>query len=174
MRTGLIAVGAVVLIVYGMPAYARVFSPERHEIDPALALEDTMAPSPPVVFVDRITRGRGPVLLSDGNLRDSSTDVFGIVSVRVVRLMDDRTPMDQIGLRVVPCDSSAIIRGAGYDFRPLRSPKTGTFSFPLVWIDGATEVQEPISEQLLVYAIDPAGNLSAEADTILVEDPGRP
>ena len=82
--------------------------------------------------------------------------------------------MKQIGLRVVPCDSSAIIRGPGYDFRPQLSPKTGTYSFSLVWDDGATEVQEPISERFLVYAVDLGGNQSVEADTILVVDPGRP
>jgi len=174
MRTGLIAVVTVVLIVYGKPAPARIFGPERHEVDPAQALEDTMPPSPPVVLVERITRGRGSVLLGDGNMRDLETDRYGSVSIRVVQLMDDSTPEKLIGLRVLPCDSSSIIRGPEYDFRPRLSPKSGVCSFPLVWEDGATEVQEPISERFLIYAIDLAGNLSAEADTILIVDPGRP
>lgn len=174
MKTSLIVIGVIVLIVLGIPALACLLGPEKHEVDPAIALKDTMAPSPPVVIVEVITRGRGPVPIGGGDLRSSSMDDLGFATVRVVQLTDDRTPVSQIGLRVVPCDSTAIIRGPGYDFRPQLSPKTGTLSFSLVWIDGATDVQEPIYEEFLVYAVDLGGNLSAEADTIWVVDPGRP
>jgi hypothetical protein len=68
-------------------------------------------------------------------------------------MLDDDTPPELMGLRVVPLDSlSRFGRRSGpfTDFCPRYLPAEHCWTYSMVWLDGATVTHEPISERLLL------------------------
>ena len=156
--------------------FASMAGMSRHEVSDAVAKIDSTPPSKPILELVSIRRGRGPVKQDDGFFMSSSTDDLGTVSIRVTSLKDDQTPVEQMGLRIINLNQSSEVGNQmlpRYDIRPFRSKNSGALLVYLHWIDGAQDVQEPISEKLAVFAIDLTGNISTEAATIVIVDPGR-
>jgi hypothetical protein len=149
----------------------------RHEVSDQAAQIDSIPPGRPDLELIGVSRGKGPEKLDNGNFRYMSTDDLGTVGIRVLSLTDDQTPNEQIGLRVINLNGASEIGNQmvpGYDFRPFRFKQSEYPQIYLSWIDGSEDKQEPIAEEFAVYAIDSAGNVSVEADTVVVMDAGRP
>jgi hypothetical protein len=148
-----------------------------HQIDPTKVGIDVMAPSPPDVAVVSIVRGRGPRSNGDGTLTGLSTDDLGMAQIRVTGMSDNDTAPTAMGLRIVVADSltelGRHIQPRG-DVRPTYSKADDSWQFWLSWVDGGTDIQEPVALRILFRAVDAAGNVSAIADTLDLKDPGRP
>jgi len=99
-----------------------------------------------------------------------------MVRLEVTELIDDDSLPAEMGLRIVVPDSLSEIGRQlrpSSDVRPSFSKSNGTWQLWLSWVDGGEDKQEPIALQVLVYAVDAAGNVSAMADTLALVDPGR-
>ena len=126
---------------------------------------DTEPPQPVLAEVGRITRGRN----STGN----SCDDIGLVEVNIVRAGDNRTPMDRLGFRVTIVDGTIPWGFAGrHAARRVVPDREGRVRFPLTWVDGASDVQEPFDFTFVVTAVDLAGNESAQSTPIRAAHPG--
>ena len=148
----------------------------RHEIDGTKVGVDIIRPAAPHVTVLRITRGWAPAPGSDGLSVWRGGEGIGSVHLRIAGMVDDDTPAELMGLRVVPLDSlSQFARTMGpiSNYRPRFLPGEDCWTYKVQWYDDSTPSQEPLAERLLIYAVDAAGNLSATADTLAVIDPGR-
>ena len=160
----------------GSAALACLDGMRPHELSGELVGIDVERPSRPEVELIEIWRGRGGRSLDNGMVEISSTDDLGMARFRVVSLEDDTSLSEHIGLRVVIIGEPTELAEEmvpKYDFRPFCFSSEDYPTFHLAWIDGATDTQEAISETFAVYAIDEAGNVSSEADTLIVVDPGR-
>lgn len=148
-----------------------------HRIDQARVGVDVIAPSCPDVEVVSVVRGRGPRINGDGTMTSISTDDLGMAQIKVAGMADNDSAPTEMGLRIVVADSltelGRRIQPRG-DVRPSYSQADGSWQFWMSWVDGATDKQEPVALRILIRAIDAAGNVSATADTLDLQDPGRP
>lgn len=162
-----IGVSVAIACMEGMP---------RHELSAELQGIDSVPPSRPKVELVGVKRGRAGRVTEDGMVKINSTDDLGVVSVRVLSLEDDISSPENIGLRVVVVGEPSELSQEmvpDYDFRPFHFAKEDYPTFAFVWIDGRSNTQEPIAEKFAIYAIDEAGNVSIDADTLEVVDAGR-
>ena len=115
--------------------------------------------------------------MGNGLYSGSSLDDLGRASLSITGLVDSETPREAMGLRIVSTDTLSAFGRNIYplgDVQPSYSSTAGSWQLGMSWIDGATDKQKAISLRLLFYAIDSAGNVSAEADTVELVDSGRP
>lgn len=157
-------------------AFACLVGAPAHKVDPGKIGVDVVAPPRPDVEVVSVVRGQGPRIHADGTATSVSTDDLGMVRLKVAELIDDDSLPSEMGLRIVVPDSLSELGrqlGPSGDVRPSFSKSDETWEIWLAWVDGSEDKQEPISLQVLVYAIDAAGNVSAMADTLALVDPGR-
>ena len=176
-RTIVITIAAISIAGFAHLVSACLMGMPHHEVSELAAQTDSIPPARPTLELAHVTRGKGPVQREDGLWTSWSTDDLGIASLNVLELSDDQTLPEKMGLRMICLDESSEVgnhMAPSYDFRPFRSERSEHPKVSLSWIDGAKNTQEPLSETFAVYAIDLAGNVSVEADTVVVVDPGRP
>lgn len=142
----------------------------RHIVSEFETKRDSIAPAKPHVQVGKIIRGK--VREYFGNSCSgviSSQDYLGRVSINVAGLHDNQTPINGMGLRIINLNEFS---ENGKQMEPdydIKANKT----IILYWADGSRFEQDPLDERFAVFAIDAAGNLSVEADTVYIIDPGR-
>ena len=138
-----------------------------HELDPIEKQLDHVPPSPPQMSVFSIQRGRGPN--SDGS--GSSCDDIGVIVLKLDQpTQDDRTLPDKIGYLWQVSDGQPPAELVPPS-RPVRLRDDGLLS--LVWVDGATDEQEPLDFSVTVTAFDLAGNESQPSEPIHIQHPGH-
>jgi hypothetical protein len=173
VRTGLVSLLVLLAFQRGI-SLACMAAPQKHEIEQEAAFSDFKAPATPKLEVLKVTRGKGPIVQEGGLVQFSSVDGSGVVQIGVIGLSDDQSAEGEIGLRARCIGGKFPVENLyvpDFDFKPL-ADDSGQSMF-VMWDDGRTDEQEPISFSIEVYSIDRAGNVSALPDTVLVEDPGR-
>jgi hypothetical protein len=149
----------------------------RHEVDSVAAKTDSIPPPPPSLKVIGVYRGVGPRDNGDGTETIWSSDGIGSVSLEILSIEDNMSSPLEMGFRLVCIGAVSKIAhqlNPNYDFRPHLSNESTNKYISLSWNDGGRHTQEAILVRFAVYSIDHAGNVSAEADTIVISDPGRP
>lgn len=143
------------------PALAcSLLGPQVHTLDEAS--DDVTPPETPRLLELSVSRGGG----GPPGTWSSCSDI-GAVGLALAA-DDDVSPAEAIGFRLT-------LAGGVLPFElpadPVRPQGQGWLT--LNWIDEATREQEPIDATLSIEAVDEAGNVSAEALTVQVVDPGR-
>lgn len=132
---------------------------------------DISAPTAPGEVTVRVTRGVGPTCVGP-MCSSTSCDDLGTVSLSFPASTDDTSVPEAIGYRLRMIDGTLPAGlSLGEPQRAARVGDDGTVSLPLVWIDDATNDQEPFDFTLGVTAIDEAGNESEEVE-VVVSDAG--
>jgi hypothetical protein len=144
---------------------------DKHAADPSERGLDTRAPAQVVARVAKVTRGQGP-RLRDPGVGPSSCDDLGFIEIELVRFEDDRTPPERLGYRIGPPIGTppATLRPATDAYRLLPGQERRVV---LVWIDGATDEQEPFDFTVVLTAVDSAGNESVASEPVRAVHPGR-
>ena len=136
---------------------------DEHLIDDTI--EDEVAPSLPSLDELDINRGVGPTRSGLGSQMSTSCDDLGWITLRL-SAEDDLSPPENLGF-VFTLDTGSL--PFTLPSEPAR-PFDGSITF--VWIDGATDDQEPIEATVTVNTMDEAGNLSAESLLLTISDEG--
>ena len=165
-----IASGAVLAWALWFPAPSdacSVAAAPAHEVDPSEVARDDTPPDPPTgLTVVTIDRGRGATCDADGVCMSTSCDDLGIVALEWRPGSDDRTPADQLGVVIrVAGDEDFWFAERGEAVRPYSA---GAHS--LIWVDGASDEQEPLDLVLEVSHIDLAGNESEPVTVRVVHE----
>jgi uncharacterized protein (TIGR03382 family) len=127
--------------------------------DPGEVELDRTPPGPATLSVDRIQRGVG------FDRRESSCDDLGWVVLSAVA-EDDRTPASELGYEF------EVVGGSPPEGIDIPTMVVRWFD-RLIWLDGATDTQEPFSFRLRVRAVDLAGNRGPWSEPITIHDEGR-
>jgi hypothetical protein len=139
----------------------------EHPIDPS-STDDVPPAAVEKVSID-IMRGHGPESSGcNGSHSETSCDDLGIVGLRVTPPEDDSTPGDQLGF-VITLTAGKL---PGDVVLPPNAVRGFQGSLPLVWIDGASDEQEPIDFTVTLSAVDEAGNVGPPSNPIRIQDPG--
>ena len=170
LKSSAVAMVAVAGLVSMIPADADACSfagPEIHTLDAAEQAVDVAPPGAPTLLDLQIVRGQGPQSAGCGGSSATSCDDIGQIRLNLVAA-DDRTDAARIGYRI-SLAGGALPSGLLLPDEPIR-----TFDgwISLIWIDEATDDQERIEFSLTVTAIDLAGNESAPAASIQVDNAG--
>lgn len=156
------------LALLASPAFACLFAVGApHEV--VANPDDTTAPSTPGALSAEVTRGVGPTC-SFGVCQSTSCDDIGTIYLSFPGSEDDVSAPTAIGYRL------RVVEGAPPDDLTVdetRDPDSvdGDAHLALIWIDEATDDQEPFSFVIGVTAVDEAGNESAEV-TLEISDEG--
>jgi len=145
---------------------------EPHAIDPNAGLFDTDPPKPPrLLKVDGIKRGVGPDITG----ASTSCDDLGTLTLTMEAAEDQRTPPEEMGYRVQLAAGSlpdGLTLPAGPVRQlPLAEGDQQRAKLLFVWIDGATDEQEPLDFTLDITPVDRAG-LEGGAARVRVKHPG--
>ena len=140
-------------------------------------LFDWKAPTAPTIASIAIKRGKGPVQLESGHWKLSSCDGLGWVTIGVDPPDDNRTRADRFGYLIEVVEGEA---PPGFvpekPHRALFRRETGDdeagFFFTLLWIDEATDDQEPLDVTIVVKAKDRAGHVSKASTPLRIYHPG--
>ena len=139
-----------------------------HQLDPAEQKIDRTPPARVAAGVKNIRRGRGPVKHGDGAMAVSSCDDLGSITLQLTA-SDDRTSTDNLGYLPVGVEGD-LPSGLLERVEVQRADDDGALT--LWWIDGATDVQEPLKFALAIIAVDLAGNRSAPSEPVWIVHPG--
>jgi len=155
---------------------ASIVAPPEFSIDLSLTAIDSIPPATPIIEIIDVHRGIGPRDNGDGSWSSISTDAIGVVTFAIRTSETDKDPVSEIGVKLVDLGGEEAIenlRVPDYFVRPTKNRLNSEFTTYVFWIDGATDEQEPIAHMLAIHAVDRAGNVSAHADTVKINDPGR-
>jgi len=148
---------ASLLTLLAAPALACSFvEPEPFVVDDTL--EDAEAPAAPVILSMTVTRGAEATRPLGDEPAISCTDL-GFIELEL------DGPSEEVGHRFT------VIDGDAPDDLGLPGEPVVGLDFAFIWVDGATDDQEPLSLTIEVVAVDLAGNESAPT-TFTVDDPG--
>ncbi len=138
-----------------------------YQVDPEEQRIDHTPPAAFQVSNVEVARGRGPIAIGGGISSFTSCDDIGAVTFALGPPRDDRTPSDEIGIeaRVVGGTPPAGLNVIGRTL-VLRDAR-----FTLHWIDGATDVHQPLDFTVVLVSVDRAGNRGAPSEPIHVESP---
>ncbi len=155
------------LTVLTPPAHACLSDgPVAYVVSDEAALVDHEPPAAPRVVSVGITRSPDPIYHRepDGScmVGTSSCDGIGWVEIVVEPPVDDQSPSDDLGYRVIP--SSRHLR---QPVQFLAAPEGSLF-----WTF-EDDPLEPIDASFQVVAVDRAGNESAPSEVVEWSDPGR-
>lgn len=163
--TSLLCAGFLLCAASSAPALACSFiDNEEHVIDDTL--EDEVAPSVPTLVDLSVTRGVGPTRAGFGSQMSTSCDDLGWISLQL-SAEDDLSAPENLGF-VFALDSGTLPFSL-----PTEAVRPFDGSFTFVWIDGATDEQEPFEATVTAHTMDEAGNLSAESLLLTLSDEGR-
>lgn len=137
---------------------------DDHVIDDTLS--DEVAPSLPTLDAQSVNRGVGPSGGLFGGQSVSSCDDLGWVTLEL-SAEDDLSAPEALGFLF------ALDSGSLPFTLPTEAVRPFDGSITFVWIDEATDEQEPIEATVTVNTVDEAGNLSAEALLLTISDEGR-
>jgi hypothetical protein len=159
------AVGALPLCAPAPARACSIAAPTAHVVDPAMQATDQMAPTLSPIPAPTIGRGFAPGGCSGSS---SSCDDIGVIQIQP-KATDDMTPAEQIGFRITlaggTLPAGLTLPADAIDLTP-GYPIVG-----LIWVDGATNDQDPVDFTLSIVAVDRAGNESAP-QTVVVHDDG--
>jgi|SRR5262245_17758268 len=160
-------IGALFWLIGGRNAEACSFIVPKHELDATEQRLDHQPPGQVVATLVSIGRGRAP------GPNANSCDDLGTIRIELLRFEDDRTPQEKLGYVVKLAEGTLpehwLLQDTPYRILPDRD---GRLRFTLVWIDGATDEQEPIDFSLVVSAVDLAGNEGPPSLPIRIRHPG--
>jgi MYXO-CTERM domain-containing protein len=137
---------------------------DEHLIDDTIA--DEVAPGLPTLDDLSVTRGVGPTRSGFGSQSVSSCDDLGWITL-ALSAEDDLSAPESLGFVFALDTGSLPFTLPSEAVRPF----DGSITF--VWIDEATDEQEPIEATVTVNTVDEAGNVSAESLLVTISDEGR-
>lgn len=158
---------AVATFLFAAAAFPCSIVVEPHVIEPAEQRIDRTPPDRVVAEVKNIRRGRGPVAHGDGTMAVSSCDDLGSLTIGVTT-SDDRTSKENLGYVAIRVDGEV---PAGL-LENVQAQRIGSGDLTLWWVDGGTDVQEPLEFALSIVAVDLAGNRSAPSEPLWIRHPG--
>jgi hypothetical protein len=123
--------------------------------------DDVAAPTGLTLGAVDVTRGQGPRGFFGGVI--TSCDDVGFIGLDATAT-DDRTAAAALAYRVVLVEG-ALPDGLVLPDGPMVYPTPGRLDW--VWVDGATDDQEPFAFTLEVVALDEAGNVSEPAEVAI-------
>ncbi|HEU5162847.1 MAG TPA: hypothetical protein VFV54_06870 [Thermoanaerobaculia bacterium] len=154
------------------PGHACSLVSTPHALDPQEQKVDHKAPAKAEASLARIVRGKGPVPHDDGSVSLTSCDDIGSIVLALKSVpLDDRTPADKLGYRIVLVDGE-LPKGASLPTNATRD-LTPENELTFFWSDGATDEQDPIDFALAVVAVDLAGNESEPSAPVRVRHSGK-
>jgi hypothetical protein len=166
MRWVAAAIASVTMTLAGYAWCCSIAGPSPLVIDPAEQAVDVTPPGQVAVMAPQLKRGVGPSSSGCGERTATSCDDLGTLTLHVVPPADDRTAPEQIGYRI------RVIAGtppSGLTFPDQAVvPYAGRLDF--VWIDGATDDQEPIDFTIEIVAVDRAGNQGQPSAPVRIVD----
>lgn len=136
---------------------------DEHVIDDTST--DVVPPSLPTLDELSVTRGVGPTSAGFGTQMSSSCDDLGWITL-LLSAEDDVSAPENLGF------TFALDTGSLPFTLPTEAVRPFDGSITFVWIDGATDEQEPIEATVTVNTMDEAGNLSAESLLLTISDEG--
>ena len=161
---------ALALALAVSPAFACSFalgSPHETVDDPS----DTVAPTAPGEKSVGVVRGVGPECVGV-SCSSSSCDDLGRIDVQLDASDDDVSAPENIGYRMRVVEGTLPDGLTVDETRRADSVAGGVARLTLLWVDEATDEQEPFDFVLGVAPVDEAGN-EGEALTLAISDPGR-
>jgi hypothetical protein len=159
---------AVLAAAFAVPAIADAcsFSNTAAQIQPALKAIEKTPPVFPAAGAVRVKRGQSP-RSGCGDSDATSCDDLGTIQIEVAA-SDDTTPAARMGYEVTLARGT-LPDGLVLPAVPIERVAPGHLMF--VWLDGATDSQEPVDFTLRIVAVDGAGNESAP-QLVSVDDAG--
>ena len=109
--------------------------------------------------------------------RTPGTEDCGLISIVVLSVEDDQTADEDIGFRIVNLGPATEFNQElfpRYDIDAHGSENDELGSMDFMWLDTMEDRQQPIRERIAVYAVDLAGNVSVQADTLEISVPDHP
>lgn len=139
------------------------------KIDPSERRVDHAPPRAPVVSLNEIWRGVGPVAANGGVWGAPSTGEWGSMQLTISGASDDRTPQRGIGYRFHYVDGKLprdyVVTDEAYLLQSSDHLSIG-------WNDSAIWDQESFLFRMVVTAVDRAGNESAPSNVVIVAHDG--
>ena len=138
-------------------------SHEPHVIDDTRV--DEVAPGAPSLVELSVTRGHAPIEMQRGVYMTSSCGDLGWVTLWL-SAEDDLSAPENLGFVFTLESGEAPFT---WPTEPIRPAEDGIL---FIWVDEATDEQEPIEATLSVNTVDEAGNVSDEALLLTISDEG--
>lgn len=162
------------LLVAAPAAACSLAGVEAYRVDETST--DVVPPSAPAVELGTIKRGTGP--MCPGGIGSSgSCDDLAWIYVSYTGATDETTPDHALGYRIRPAtdDEDLSFLGEVADIEWLRGPVRSNTppQLMLVWGETAQWEQPAIDATFHIFAVDEAGNESADYAVVRVVDPGQ-